>query len=201
MRFIIPIILLIISIASFVMFTNPSYGRIKTLRAQNAQYSEALANSRKLQEERDALGLKYNSIPPASLSRLTKMLPDTADNIRLIIDIQRIAQTYGLTLSSIKYDAKQTGVVSAKGTAVPTTPAINTAGDLAAASADYGTFSLEFGVLSTYENFLKFSADLESSLRLVDIQSVTFSNDSTGGAQNAGKTLFTIKLNTYWLKS
>ena len=91
MRFIIPIILLIISVASFVMFSNPSYQRIKALKAESAQYDQALSNSRKLQEERDTLGQKYNAIPPASLDRLNKLLPDTADNIRLIIDIQRIA--------------------------------------------------------------------------------------------------------------
>lgn len=201
MRFIIPIILLIVSIASFVMFTNPSYNRIKTLRAQNDQYSEALTNSRKLQEERDALKLKYDSISPESLTRLTKMLPDTADNIRLIIDIERIAQTYGLSLSTIKYDVKQTGVVPGSNPAIPPASAINTTRDLAAVTADYGTFSLEFSVLATYENFLKFTADLESSLRLVDIQSVTFNSDAVSGAQNIGKTLFTVKLNTYWLKS
>lgn len=183
------------------MFTNPSYARIKTLRAQNAQYSEALANSRKLQEERDALGQKYNSIPPASLARLMKFLPDTADNIRLIIDIQRIGQTYGLTLSSIKYDAKQANGGNTPGSNTVSAPAINTAGDLAAASADYGTFSLEFSVQSTYENFLKFMGDLESSLRLVDIQSVTFNADSSSTTSDNGKTVFTVKLNTYWLKS
>lgn len=197
MRFIVPIILLIISIASFVMFTNPSYQRIKDLKEQNAQYSEALGNSRKLQEQRDALGQKYHAIPVEQLSRLMKFLPDTADNIRLIIDIQRIAQTYGLSLSAIKYDAKQP-TPAKQTTGAPLAAASPT--EIADASNDYGTFNLEFTVSATYENFLKFLKDMESSLRLVDVQSITFTSD-TATPQNGGKTQFTVKFNTYWLKS
>ena len=194
MRFIIPIILLIISVASFVMFSNPSYQRIKALKAESAQYDQALSNSRKLQEERDTLGQKYNAIPPASLDRLNKLLPDTADNIRLIIDIQRIASAYGISLSSIKFDAKQTN-----STAPATTLAAGAPADITQSMNDYGTFSLEFGVTTSYDNFLKFMKDLESSLRLTDVQSVTFTTDNSAAGIN--KTLYTIKLNTYWLKS
>ncbi len=188
MRFIIPTILLIISVASFVMFSNPSYQRIKQLRAQSAEYESALTNSRKLQEERDTLGQRYNAIPQTSLDRLNKMIPDTADNIRLIIDIQRMAQTYGLTLSSIKYDATGGAVGTSNAPANPAAPA-----------NDYGTFSLEFSVAATYDNFLKLIKDMESSLRLVDIQSINFTADTSSA--NSGRTIYTIKLNTYWLKS
>lgn len=209
MRFIIPTILLIISIAMLsVLFSQsatksislggwslavPSYPQIKELQAEKTQYESALANSRKLQEERDTLGKKYNAIPPESLNRLSKFIPDSADNIRLIIDIQRIAQAYGLSLSSIRYDAGQTSAAPA-----PLAPAAPSA--VAAASNDYGTFNLEFSVSASYENFLKFIKDLESSLRLVDIQSITFTTD-TSSPIDTGRTLYTVKLSTYWLKS
>ncbi len=195
MRFIVPTILLIISIASFVMFSNPSYQRIKLLKVQSTQYDSALANSKKLQEERDALGQKYQAIPPASLDRLTKLLPDTADNIRLIIDIQRIAQTYGISLSAIKYDAKQTSGLTT-GTAL----AAGTPAAVAAATQEYGVFNLQFSVQATYEDFLKFLKDMESSLRLVDVQSVEFAA-GTPSPSGVTKNTYTVKLNTYWLKN
>jgi Tfp pilus assembly protein PilO len=192
MRFLIPTILLILSVASFVVFTNPAYEEVKTLKAQAAQYDTALTNSRKLQEQRDALGVKYRSISPDELARLSKLLPDNADNIRLIIDIQQMAQSYGMTLAAIKFDAGQTtAAASASG---PLSSATST--DVAAASRDYGAFDLAFSTTATYENFLKFLKDIESSLRLTDIQSIDFS----AGDPAKGTTTFTVKLRTYWLK-
>lgn len=197
MRFIIPILLLVASIASFVMFTNPTYsgpGGVKELSAQIAQYNEALTNSQKLQEQRDALAAKYQSISPDSLARLSKLLPDNPDNIHLIIDIQRMAQSYGISITSIKFDANQDGTATAAGG--NTQLAAGNAAAVATALKDYGIFNLEFSITATYENFLKFIKDVESSLRLSDIQSIEFtSNDPTKQVYT-----FTVKMRTYWLK-
>lgn len=191
MRFIIPTILLILSIGSFVGFTNPAFQKVKALKAQAAQYDTALTNARKLQTQRDTLNTKYRSLPPASVARLEKLLPNTADNIRLIIDIQQMAQSYGMSLSTIKFDAGQ-GTAAASGALSSASSA-----EVAAASQDYGTFDLTFSTTATYANFQSFIKDVESSLRLTDIQSVDFS----AGDQQKGTTVFTVKLRTYWLKS
>lgn len=191
MRYIVPIILLLISIASFVMYTDPAYKTIQTKRALVSQYDEALSNATTLQKERDALNDKYLAIPPASLARLNKLLPDNADNIRLIIDIQQMAQSYGMSLSAIKFDSTQTGS-AASGQLSAGTPA-----DVAASLADYGTFNLTFATTASYDNFLKFLKDVESSLRLTDIQSIEFS----AGDVNKATYTYTVKLKTYWLKS
>jgi len=192
MRFILPIILLILSIASFLVFTNPAYQTVKTLRAQAAQYDTALTNSKKLQEQRDMLAAKYHSISPDSLTRLSKLLPDNADNIRLVIDIQQMAQSYGMSLASIKFDTVQNGLGTAGNQL-----AAGTAAQVAQAQADYGMFNLEFSTTATYTNFLSFLKDIESSLRLTDVQSIEFSSaDATRSTY-----VFTVKLKTYWLKS
>lgn len=192
MRFIIPTILLILSIGSFIAYTNPAYQEVKALRAQSAQYDTALTNATKLQAQRDALNTKYRSLPPASVARLEKLLPNTADNIRLIIDIQQMAQSYGMSLSTIKFDAGQGAAAAASGALSSASSA-----EVAAASQDYGTFDLTFSTTATYANFQSFIKDVESSLRLTDIQSVDFS----AGDVQKGTTVFTVKLRTYWLKS
>ena len=192
MKFIVPTILLVLSIASFVVFTNPAYQQVKVLKAQAAQYDTALANSRKLQEERDTLNAKYRNFTPDELDRLTKLLPDNTDNIRLIIDIQQMAQSYGMTLATIKFDAGQDAATA--GTS-PLTSA--SAADVSSASQDYGAFDLTFSTTATYENFINFIKDVESSLRLTDIESVDFS----AGDPVKGTTIFTVQLRTYWLKS
>jgi Tfp pilus assembly protein PilO len=190
MRLLTPTILLIIAVLSFVMYTNPAYKDVQKLKAQAGEYNQALSNSQELQAERDALSEKYRSFPQDSLNRLNELLPDSADNIRLIINIQRIAQAYGMTLSAIKFDA----------TASTDKPANQLAAGSPAALADqsklYGTFHLEFTTTTNYTNFLKFMKDMETSLRLVDIESIDFMAGDFGTSNYT----YTVKLKTYWLK-
>ncbi len=193
MRFIFPSILILIAIATFVVFINPTYQSIKVLQADSSQYNTALTNSQKLQSERDALAAKYQTLSPDSLDRLSKLLPDNVDNIRLILNIQQIAQTYGMSISNIKFDATADDD-AASGSA--TAAASQT--DVANSQKDYGIFNLEFATTGSYDNFLKFTKDLESSLRITDIQSVAFSSDDT---DKTGGYTYTVKLQTYWLKA
>src|SRR3989344_7929444 len=111
MRFITPIILIAISITAFFVFTSPMYEQVGELRAQAGSYNEALSNSKALENERDKLTAKFNSINPENLAKLEKFLPENVDNIRLILEVEQLALPYGMPLNDIKYsatDAKQT---------------------------------------------------------------------------------------------
>src|SRR3989344_3137700 len=104
-RFILPVILIGISIAVFSMFTSPIYNQMAGLRTKAASYNEALSNSKALENERDKLTTKYNSINPDDLIKLQKLLPENIDNIRLILEIEQIALPYGMVLKNVKYNA------------------------------------------------------------------------------------------------
>ena len=194
MRFIFPSILILIALATFLAFVNPTYQAAKVLQADSAQYDAALTNSAKLQSERDALNAKYLTLSPDSLDKLNKLLPDNADNIRLIINIQQMAQTYGMSISSIKFDS----AAATDGSTSNNPLAAASVSQVAQSQQDYGTFNLEFSTTGSYDNFLKFLKDLETSLRITDIQSITFSSDT-----DPTKTGYTydVKLQTYWLKT
>lgn len=179
----------IAAIGLFVVFTNPAYKEVGSLRTVQSAYDQALNNSQQLLKVRNDLMVKFNNLSLSDKDRLTKLMPDTVDNIRLIIDTQNIAIGHGMTLKDIKYDARaQTNAT----TAAPATP-----GQLAASQKDYGTFELEFSVTGTYQNFLAFITDIEQSLRLVDIESVTFQAPEAGSANMK----YVIRIRTYWLKS
>ena len=193
MRFIFPSILILIAIATFVVFINPTYQQIKVLKADSSQYDTALTNSEKLQSERDALAAKYQTLSPDDLDKLNKLLPDNVDNIRLILNIQQMAQVYGMSISGIKFDSSTDG-----GSSSTSATAAASQSDVANSQKDYGIFNLEFATTGSYANFLKFTKDLESSLRVTDIQSVAFSSDDSS---KAGQYTYTIKLQTYWLKA
>jgi len=100
MRFIMPIILITISITLFFVFANPIYNEISVLRGEVASYNEALDNSKALENERDKLTAKYNAINPENLTKIAKLLPENVDNIRLILEIEQIALPYGMVLPS-----------------------------------------------------------------------------------------------------
>lgn len=205
MRIIMPIILTGVAGLVFFMLTNPIYNDMSALSLDVGSYNEALDNSKALENERDKLTLKYNTINPDNLIKLKKLLPDNVDNIRLILEIEKIALPYGMVLKDVKYSA----AVSNTEKTTATKGAVIQGGVAPKTPKDYGIFNLEFSVSGTYDNFISFIKDLESNLRIVDISSITFSSSGTdtGGNNNNSKTnlseiyKYDFAIKTYWLKN
>jgi len=197
-RFITPIILIGVAVVGFLTFTNPIYKNISVLKAESASYNEALDNAKALENERDKLTNKFNSINPDNLAKLQKLLPESVDNIRLILEIEKIAAPFGMVLRDVKYDTlkKETG-------SAPVAIQNNEIDPMA--GKDFGTWSLEFSTSSSYSNFINFLKALEKNLRIVDVSSISFSSNVSPGINPA---LFSsevykydFKINTYWLKN
>jgi Tfp pilus assembly protein PilO len=191
MNFILPIILIASSFAVFFGYVDPNYkggtnlggpdyskSDIVFLKGELAKYSDILNSSTKIVSQRDVLVAKKNTITDADTKRLEKLLPSNIDNIRLIIEISKIAEGRNLI-------AKNISVGDMSKTASDTIGGVNT---------PYGTLSLKFTVNSSYNNFLNFLQDLENNLRLLDITDISFN------ATDSGFYDFTVSLNTYWLK-
>ncbi len=197
-RSIIPIILIVLAVTGFLMFTNPLYQDISALRAQVASYNEALGNSKALENERDKLTTKYNAINPDDVTKVQKLLPDNVDNIRLILEIEKIATPYGMALRDVKYD---TTSKDKKGT--ETSGAIQPDVIDPNANKDYGTWNLEFSTQGTYHNFINFLHDLEKNLRIVDMVSIDFSSEVGAGLNPSlsESYKYSFKIKTYWLKN
>ncbi len=202
MRFVMPVILILISISVFFVLTNPIYNEITALKAQAASYNTALDNSKALESERDKLVAKANAISVENLDKIEKFLPQNVDNIRLILEIEEMARPFGMTLKDIKYNVNK-DTTGNTGTVVQ-------GGGALAEPKDYGTFDLEFSTSGTYDNFINFTKTLESNLRMVDISSITFSSNNlavTGTTGLGAKTnspeiySYDFKIKTYWLKN
>jgi Tfp pilus assembly protein PilO len=192
-RFIMPIIILGIAIAVFFTFANPIYTEISTLKAQSASYDEALNNSKALETERDKLTQKYNEIAAENLDRLNKMLPENVDNIRLILEIEKLATPYGMVLKDVKYDTTEEET--------PKVNAVTPGNPAPSARKEYGTWELEFSTTGTYPNFLNFLRSLEKNLRIVDISSVEFSSPEGSSTNTVPAYNYKFKIRTYWLKN
>ena len=180
MRVIISIILIIASVVLFFSFTDAKYETVQELRAEDQQFDQALERSQELRALRNSLLDKYSMFPIEDLNRLNRLLPDNIDVVRLIIDIDSIADRYNMALEGISVGE-------------PTNDAPSRT--LGPSTDTFGSVALSFTVGSDYQKFLAFLADMERSLRLVDVISITF-----GGLDQQGIGKYTVTINTYWLK-
>lgn len=187
MRYLYLLLLIGVSIAVFSTVIIPRYKEVKALRADVASYNGKLSTASALKASREDLIAKYNAIPKADLDNIKVLLPDTVDNIRLIIQLDALATKNGLSsLRDVQYDTARNDQTSA-------TPAVTTS-----VVKPYGEFSLSFNTSGPYKNFLAFISDLEQNLRLVDITEVKFNQSNTSAVVD--NLSYSVKLKTYWLK-
>ena len=170
-----PIVITAASIGLFFMQTSPIMDRVVLAEKERVAYSDAQKSSEQYQELLKAKNAEFNQIDDSKKNALKKFLPDSIDNVKLIIDINQIASDKGMTIRNI----------SIKG------------GDSSAVGPDtraYGVATLGFSVTGSYGTFKEFLKALETSLRLVDVTSVSF---STGDKDQYE---YSVEVNSYWLK-
>lgn len=185
MKIILPFLILGLAAVAFFYFTAPLLDQIDALKFRQGELAVALDNATKLKDKQDALVNQYNAIDPRDLANLDEFLPNNIDNVRLIIDINDIAKKYGLTIRNpniVKEEAKDGS------------PPPSGAGAPPGRSPGENSAVISFAVSSSYEVLKLFLSDLARSLRLVDIQTLSF----TGNDRNLYD--YQISLRTYWLK-
>jgi Tfp pilus assembly protein PilO len=183
MKGIFPIIALVVAGVAFYFYIDPTYTGIQDLRKEEATLNAALSRALELQATRDQLLSRYNTFAPDDLARLEKLLPDHVDNVRLALDMDSLAAQYGMRIRNVsieKVDEKK-----------PKPRQTQTVGP---DERTYESMVLSFTVTGQYDTFRTFLKDLEQSLRLVDIESLSFSSSEVGIYD------FTVSLRTYWLK-
>jgi len=172
-----PIILLILAIGLFFWFTKPQLAEIGELNIRVTELNDALSNAKALQDTRARLREEYNMFSPLDKEKLNKLLPDSIDNVKLIIDVDAIAAQYGMTLrnTTLESEGKSDGALG------PDT-------------LSYGAMKLSFRVSGPYAAIQRFLEDISNSLRLTDTVSLSF--------RSADKDMYEydVTIKTYWLR-
>lgn len=161
------------------MYIDPEYQKVQELLAEQGQIDQALSRSRELQDVRDALLSRYNTFPTSEVGRLQKLIPDHVDNVRLILDLDSMATKYGMRVRDVKIESDSERKDS---------------GGIGVSDSAYESVILSFTVSGSYTTFRQFLADLERSLRLVDVVGLSFT------ATDNGIYDYTFNIKTYWLK-
>jgi len=187
-----PFFFLVVSVGLFFTYIDPAYKQMQALRALDGRLENALTRSKELTEVREALLQRYSSIADADLARLKKLLPDSVDNVRLIIDIDNVASRYGMRVKNFSFPRSVDSTVG---------------GSEEVSEGPIGVAEITFITSGTYADFSAFLIDLERSLRLLDVRSVivTASTDvtkavGTPAATSPGAHQFNVSLQTYWLR-
>ena len=198
-------ILIIASVGVFWSYVKPTYSgltgslepagkSIQELQSEKKDYTDALEKTANIERVRSGLRDQFNKIPKAQQEQVEKMLPDHIDSVRLIIDINNIAAKYGTSVSNLLLTATgSTNKTSTAGVAKPagdpntaqTATPVGAFGSVTPRDENmYKSIKLGFTITTNYDNLLLFVKELEESLRVVDITSLSFGSD-TGTSQSS----------------
>lgn len=176
-------IALLLAFATFFVYINPLWnGAIADTKAAIEQNDKALASAKEYKDRQTELIGIRDAIDPVALERLEKFLPDSVDNVGLILDLNSLAARSGFALSSI--DVSESG----RGT-VPSSEGLS--------SADVnpvGFIDLTLSAVGTYSAFQTFLQGVERSQRLLDVRDLKV----TGS--NSGLYNYQMIVRIYWLR-
>ncbi len=177
-----PFAALLIAIALFFGYVNPAYtGSIAAQEAQIASADNALTAAAAYSAKENQLAAARDQISTANLDRLTTFLPDSVNNVQSILDINALAARSGLSISSIDVGADTPSAAAAqKG--------------LPIGSGPVGSITILVNATGTYSAFHSFLVGVESSVRLLDVSTLSVKGSDTGVYS------YQITLRLYWLR-
>ncbi len=186
---------LILSVAALAIaggvlmfYTQPTYDQVLALELEVGEYNQALEKAAELQALKQSLLSRYNAFNPADIDRLHKLLPDHVDNVRLVLDLDNLAGRHGMALQN---------VTLSNPTATQEKGAI---GAIGSGREKFQSLTLKFAAHGTYADFRGFIEDLERSLRIVDLVSLSLQEGSDNKPGQEPRYRYDITVRTYWLK-
>ncbi len=200
MKSIISIILVLAAALLFFFFTKPKLAELRASQLEVSQLDIAENAAKKLEARIVNLQAIYNSISATDNAKILTMLPNSVENVKLIIDFDKILQAM--------VEERGTGPLYARtiagGKVSIENPKVSQAGTVADGNFDaskLGVVTFNFAVTLTYGDFLEFLRRIEHSTRILDVDSISFSAVPVGN-QNTNDPIYTfdVGLKTYWLK-
>lgn len=186
------LILILLAIGLYFTVTQGILDEAKVVSASNQEYITAIESASKLISVRDQVLAEYNKLSLDDRAKLDKIVPKSIDNIRLIIDLNNVALRHGFSLKGVSVTALSDNK----------NPSISSDGSVPVSNNNFSIttpvlekVSVSFGLSAPYQQFISFIQDLEASLRILDVNSLSVT------ANDSGIYDWKIDLNTYWLRS
>jgi hypothetical protein len=182
---ILPLISFIIAIAIFFAYVNPAWtGSIAAAKQTIATDDQALVAAAHYTAQQNQLAAARDAIDPTGLSSLETMLPDSVDNVGLILDLNALASRSGLSVSNIDVVTN-----ASHNTQEQSNGALPSTAQGAVSSVDMSLSAL--GTFGALQNFL---VGIEKSARLLDIHDLVVKGSDTGVYT------YQMTIRLYWLR-
>lgn len=196
-------------------YVAPLYGEVNAQRSDLQLLDKSVKDTEKIKDVISQTAKTMRSIDPLMIKRLEVFLPESIDSVRFVNNIQGVGVKNGLAISNIKIDDKHKDVKvgNAGASAVSGESAMLSQGVLKAPSSEkeekYVTTKIAFDVIASYEGFRLLVDDLEKSLGLINIKSLSFQeyNNSSASASKLSRGsaptplyAFKVEIETYSLK-
>ena len=144
---------------------------IESLRSRNQMYDGALKQADSLYKQAEDLNVQYTKVPDDLKQKINLMVPVGIDPVRLLNEVSKIANDSGIAISKLNYTDNKT-------------------------NDSYGSYTLNFSVVTTYAKFKEVIHNFETSMRLFTVKSVVFSSSEKDSDMNT----FSVTLETYYIK-
>ncbi|OHA84420.1 MAG: hypothetical protein A2937_01650 [Candidatus Yonathbacteria bacterium RIFCSPLOWO2_01_FULL_47_33b] len=219
---ILSLIVIVFSIAFGVFYSKPAYDDIKNARADIEKLDKTAQSTSEIKDIIEQTGKSLSAVDADDLARFDVFLPETLDGIRFANNLQHIGSANGLILSDIKVEQKEKEKTQEKSASTQPTPGTvskvlaidRPIADATTPAAKGGTEAKEkflatkasFTFATTYSGFLLFLNDMEKSLGLINITSLSFKELAASGDEKATQKgvpplyQFNIEIETYSLK-
>ena len=177
------LLLVVASGSLYYLLISPLYTGIGTiyqpgmgvapLRDLNESYDTTIAQAQKLVDQSQNLSRQYRALSPEAKETLAVMVPDQIDEVRLVSEVNSIANQTGFALENIAYNQNpgsggKTGVSS---------------------------YTVTVSTKGTYEKLKELLHNFETSKRIYAVRSVSV----TPPADATGLFDFQLKLETYYM--
>lgn len=182
---ILPFVALLVAIGIFFAYIRPTWsGSIAAMKNTITLDDQALAAADRYAAQQNMLASARNAIDPAYLTQLSTFLPDSVDNVGLILDLNALAARSGLSLSNVDVISNTGG--SAGASAQQGLPA--------AGANPVGSIDLSLSAVGTYAALHSFLIGVERSARLLDVRGIVVKGSDTGVYT------YQMSLRLYWLR-
>lgn len=174
-----PFLALLVSAGIFFGYVGPTWsGEIAVANAAITNDNNALVAANAYTARQSELSSESNAISQTNLTRLSTFLPDSVNNVGIILDLDALASRSGLLLSNADI----------------ATNATNNTSTAATGGSPVGSVDLSLSASGTYAALQTFLKGVEMSERLLDVRNLTVNGSDTGVYT------YQMTIRLYWLR-
>ena len=166
------VLLLLVGVGAAYLFAVPTLASVDEMRKDIETLNDLIVKTEQLNAVGAEVIERYQSVTSSDLDRVSRLVPDQIDNVKLILEIQQLAEKYGLSVQQI--DAADAGVRTVAGQTL-----------------NRVSFTAE--MLGFYGDFVDFVEQLELSQRIIDPTSLDFQ-----ALESENGYVYNLSLDTYW---